>query len=196
MFTGIVDGQGVVKKIQKKGQNFRLTLQVPRVYARLKSGFSVSVDGVCLTVTDRCAAPLQLTFDVVPETLNRTHFRYLKTGDKLNLERPLKWTGRVHGHLVQGHVDGVAKVLKNGPKRSFQLGFPKKYGRAIVEKGSVALNGVSLTVGRVRSKNFSVYLIPFTLTVTTFKGKRAGDWMNIETDILAKYFLGKRKGRR
>jgi len=199
MFTGIVDAQGIVKKIQKKGQNFRLAIKVPRVYGRLKIGSSVAVDGVCLTVVARhrvgatqWAAPT-LSFDVIPETLKRTHFRALSVGDKLNLERPLKWKGRVHGHLVQGHVDGVVKVLKvscrgtarRAPtKHSFQLSFPKKLRRVLVEKGSVALNGVSLTIGRVARGSFWVHGIPHTLRKTNLKEWKTGTIVNLETDFM------------
>ena len=188
MFTGIVEAQATVRKIEKNRRGIRLTLKAPRRYSKLKKGSSLAIDGVCLTVTR------PLTFDVIPETLKRTHFRHLKTGDRLNLERPLKWKGRVDGHLVQGHVDAVARVLQVS-KTDVQLSFPKKFDRAIVEKGSVALNGVSLTVGRRRPGSFWVHVIPHTLRKTNLKSWKKGSRVNLETDVWLKAFDKRRSGR-
>lgn len=196
MFTGIVEARGFVEGIQKKGRAMRLVLRVPAAYRKLRSGASVSVDGVCLTVTGRKGSGL--SFDVVPETLKRTRFGRLKAGETLNLERPLRWKGRVEGHLVQGHVDGVARVLKSagsGSRRDFQVALPKKLARLVVEKGSVALNGVSLTVGRKKPGSFWVHVIPHTLQKTNLGSWEKGSYINLETDVWLKAFDNRRRGR-
>jgi len=187
MFTGIVDACGTVRSAEMKGQLMKLVLKVPASYRRLKPGASVSVDGVCLTVTS--AKSGNLYFDVIPETLKRSRFRRVKAGEALNLEKPLRWKGRVDGHLVQGHVDAVAKVVKvatRGKGRDFYLSAPRLFARALVEKGSVALNGVSLTVGRKKSSSFWVHVIPHTIKMTNLGEWRAGTKVNLETDVMLK----------
>lgn len=187
MFTGIVDARGVVQSAQMKGRLMKLSLNVPAVYQRLKAGASVSVDGVCLTVTS--AKKGLLFFEVIPETLKRSRFRHLKAGEKVNLERPLRWKGRVDGHLVQGHVDDVAKVVKVVPRGKgcdFRLAAPRKFKRLLVEKGSVALNGVSLTVGHKQGDLFWVHVIPHTLQKTNLGLWEAGSAVNLETDAWLK----------
>jgi riboflavin synthase len=183
MFTGIVDGRARVQNILKKGRSIRLRLKVPVSYRRLKLGSSVSVDGVCLTVAGRSAGCL--AFDVVSETLKRTRFRFLKPGEALNLEKPLPWKGRVHGHLVQGHADAVARVAKQ-KARSFQIAYPKKLSKWIVPKGSVALNGVSLTVGKVSGGSFWVHVIPLTFRKTNVGLWKPGTRLNLEADLWLK----------
>jgi riboflavin synthase len=189
MFTGIVDGRARLKKIEKRGRNVRITLQVPKAYGKLKLGSSVAVDGVCLTVVSHVGATQgavpTLSFDVIPETLKRTHFRGLKEGDVLNLERPLRWKGRMDGHLVQGHVDAAVEVLETKVK-SFRLSYPKALGRMIVEKGSVALNGVSLTIGKKTPSSFWVHVIPHTLNKTNLGSWRPGRKVNLEADAWLK----------
>ncbi len=187
MFTGIIDATGIVHSAHKKGRLLQISLKVPAPYRRSKIGSSVSVDGVCLTVTS--AKEGRLSFDVIPETLKRTRFGRLKMGDKLNLERPLRWKGRVDGHLVQGHVDSVAKVVKvvsRGKSRDFRLAASRKLDRALVEKGSVALNGVSLTIGRKRGDSFWVHVIPHTLKKTNLGSWKAGSAVNLEADAWLK----------
>lgn len=190
MFTGIVDGLGRVRAVQKRGRGFRLVVHVPAAYKNLKKGSSVSVDGVCLTVVGRRAGARRraagtLTFDIVPETLKRTHFCSLKTGQSLNLERPLRWKGRVDGHLVQGHVDAVARIARK-VSRSFQIRYPGKLAKWIVPKGSVALNGVSLTVGRAVRGAFWVHVIPHTLRRTNLGAWKPGSRVNLEADLWLK----------
>ena len=187
MFTGIVDGLARVKKIQKKGGGLKLELEVPASYRRLKLGSSVSVDGVCLTVVS--AKGGVLAFDVVPETLKRSRMGRLQAGEKLNLERPLRWMGRVDGHLVQGHVDGVARIEKSlalGKGRDFLVRPPRKLLRLILEKGSVSLNGVSLTAGRKKEGSFWVHVIPHTLKKTNLGDWKPGNTVNLETDAWLK----------
>ena len=187
MFTGIIDGIGRVRKVQKKSRVLSLQLQVPAAYRRLKLGSSVAVDGVCLTVVS--AKKGVLAFDVVSETLKRSRLGRVQTGDRLNLELPLRWMGRVDGHLVQGHVDGLVKVLKvvpRGKARDFYVMAPKKFSRFLTEKGSVALNGVSLTLGRKKEGSFWVHVIPHTLKKTNLGLLKAGDTLNLETDAWLK----------
>ncbi len=187
MFTGIIEAQGVVQSTQIKGRLMKLSLRVPTSFRRLKVGASVSVDGVCLTVTS--AKRGLLCFDVIPETLKRSRFRGLKVSEQLNLEKPLRWKGRVDGHLVQGHVDGVVmveRVIERGKGRDFLLSVPRKFSRFLVEKGSVALNGVSLTVGRKRGTAFWVHVIPHTLRRTNLSLWEAGNRVNLEADAWLK----------
>ena len=183
MFTGIVDGIAQVKDVQKKGRGLRLVLKVPSKYRKLKLGSSVAVDGVCLTVVSRASS--DLSFDVIHETLKRTRLGGLKPGEKLNLERPLRWKGRVDGHLVQGHVDAVARVTEVSGK-DFHIAFPARLQRLILPKGSIALNGVSLTVGRVAHSSFWVHVIPHTLLKTNLKLWKPGSRLHLETDIWLK----------
>ncbi len=187
MFTGIIEAQGKVIKIRKARLGAVLTLRVPAAFASQKTGSSVSVDGVCLTVVSR--KDRDLTFDLVRETLGRTRLGKIEQGESLNLERPLVWKGRVDGHLVQGHVDGVAKVLKKsrqGRGVSFQISVPKKLSRYVAEKGSVALNGASLTVGKISKGTFWVHAIPHTLKKTNMSLWKIGQKVNFEADWLSR----------
>jgi riboflavin synthase len=196
MFAGIVDAQGIVQSVQKKARRLQLWLRVPPAYRGLRNGSSVSVDGACLTVTGR--RPGYLSFDVVPETLKRTRLGRLKAGERVNLERPLRWKGRIEGHFVQGHVDAVARIAKTegkGRHRSFQLKFPSTLKKFVVEKGSVALNGVSLTVGRVRRGFFWVHIVPHTLKHTGLGAWKKGDLVNMEADLWLKAFDNRARGR-
>ncbi|MEK7873942.1 MAG: riboflavin synthase [Chloroflexota bacterium] len=186
MFTGIVEEMGTVKEARPG----RLTIAAkvtPQGGAHL--GDSIAVNGACLTI----AALGKATFavDVVPETLRRTNLGAARPGDPVNLERALAYGGRVGGHLLQGHVDGAARVLRVTPEgpNSFIMSIraPRKLTRYIVEKGFIAVDGVSLTVVNCRSDAFRVSLVPYTLAHTTLGRRRPGDMVNLETDILAKY---------
>ncbi len=183
MFSGIVDAQGRLQSFQKKSKGARLCLRVPADYRRLKKGSSVAVDGVCLTVVARGKGTL--SFDVVSETLKRTRLGGLKAGEKLNLEQPLRWKGRIHGHLVQGHVDAVVTVLKR-TSGGFRVSCPRKLRRWVAPKGSVALNGVSLTVGRLSAGSFWVHGIPHTLRHTNLGSWKSGSLVHLETDLWLK----------
>ena len=148
----------------------------------------MAINGVCLTVTRKKTRSLD--FDVMKETLECTTLKNLVKDSPVNLERALKMSDRLSGHLVTGHVDGIAcvkKIIKSGQYVEFQLSAPKSLMKHIVPKGSVTLAGVSLTVGKVSAAHFSVYLIPFTLSVTTLGKVKAKDCLNLETDVLAKY---------
>ncbi|MCK5083613.1 MAG: riboflavin synthase [Candidatus Omnitrophica bacterium] len=194
MFTGIVEEMGTVEAISSKKNLSVLKVRAKKVLGGTKQGTSISVNGVCLTVTKRKKDILE--FDIMLETLKKTNLGALEPKGRVNLERAMKVNGRIDGHFVSGHVDDMgsltAKItgenyteLRIRPKRSLM-----KY---IAPKGSVTLDGVSLTIGEVRKADFSIYLIPFTLDVTTLGRVEKGDQINIETDILAKYILNRKK---
>ncbi len=193
MFNGIVEETGVVERIDHRKNLSVLKVRAWKVFKGVHNGDSIAVDGACLTVTD-AATPL-LTFDLMRETLVKTSLGKLKAGDRVNLERALKAGGRISGHFVTGHVDAVGAVIKKVTKTNYtelRVRLPKTLRRYIAPKGSVCLDGVSLTVGEVKKDYFSVYLIPLTMRVTTLGLKREGDGVNIEVDILARYILNER----
>lgn len=190
MFTGIVEETGVVNAVEEKENLIVLSLSAKKVVKGVHVGDSISVNGVCLTVIK--VDGQEVTFDLMKETLTATTFKYVKPGDKVNLERSLKMNSRIGGHFVSGHIDGegtIDKIVTLPNYVEFRVTATPALTRYIVPKGSVAIDGVSLTVGAVTKKYFSVYLIPHTLTVTTFGGCKPGDKVNIETDILAKYVV-------
>jgi riboflavin synthase len=185
MFTGIVEERGTVREVGPS----RLAVACATVNADSGVGASVAVNGVCLTVVERSGA--HLAFDLSEETLRRTSFSRLGAGDPVNLERPLTLSSRLGGHLVQGHVDGVGTVT--GSERDpaggawLTVETPEGLRRYLVEKGSVCLDGVSLTVAALKVMTFEVMLIPHTLAVTTFGTLAAGEAVNVETDVIGKY---------
>ena len=185
MFTGIISHIGKVKSFQ----NNQLLVKADRsLIKQVKNGDSVAVNGVCLTVIDKRADLFQV--EVMPETLKRTALGGLKSGDIVNLELAMKAADRFAGHIVQGHIDGVATVKsikQKGNSRLFTFEVPKQLGRYIVEKGSIAVNGISLTVIDASNKTFTVGIIPYTWKHTMLSGAKVGDRVNIEVDILAKY---------
>jgi riboflavin synthase len=189
MFTGIIDELGTVKSIAMKGGN--LHLQVATSFAgNLKLNESVSHNGACLSVIPITKTRYEVM--AVKETLDRTNLKYLKIGDKINLERSLPANGRIDGHFVQGHVDGTVKcksVKKLKGSHVFTFTCKKGDSKYFVEKGSVALNGVSLTVAGTSQNTFSVAIIPYTFEYTNFKNITAGDEVNVEYDILGKYLV-------
>src|SRR3990172_2588760 len=184
MFTGIVEAMGEVVAVEAQPDGARLHLRVPREFSDLAPGQSLAVNGVCLTVValeDGVAL-----FDLAAETLRRTTLGRLHPGAGVNLERPLSAAGRFGGHFVQGHVDGVW----------MEVNLPPGLARYVAEKGSVALDGVSLTVAAVQDSRCAVALIPHTLAVTTLGRKDPGDPVNVEVDILAKYLARLLEGER
>lgn len=187
MFTGIIEAAGRVIFLKKNGPTVRLTLAVPLFYRTLKRGSSVAVNGVCLTVAAKNGRIF--SFDVVSETLRRSSLGRLALGERVNLERPMLARHRVHGHFVLGHVDAVGKihaVSARGRTKNFQVSFPMRLRRFFVEKGSVAVDGVSLTLGRVGRNSFHLHLIPETMKRTTFGLYKKGRRVNLEADILMK----------
>jgi riboflavin synthase len=195
MFTGIVQAIGTIRRIEARGGDVRLFVDASAVAAELAVGDSLCVSGVCLTVAareDRIHA-----FDVSTETLALTTLGALREGDAVNLEPALRLSDRLGGHLVSGHVDGIGRVVAIAPdarsqRWTFQV--PVPLSRYIAAKGSVCIDGVSLTVNDVGANRFGVNLIPHTAEATTFRGKRAGDAVNIEVDLIARYVERLRSG--
>ena len=189
MFTGLIERVGTVKKFFQSGEFYTLTIEAENFSGELVKGQSVSVSGACLTVikSDNKFFDVQM----MRETFNRTWFgKSLRAGTKINLERAMRLTDRLDGHLVLGHVDGVAKLIDlkgTATKEAIFAPEDKKLLYGIVEKGSVAIDGISLTVINVNDKNFSVGLIPETLNQTTLADLKPGGYINLETDILGKY---------
>jgi riboflavin synthase len=188
MFTGIVEERGEVRRVGR-----RLVVSARTVVEDAVHGASLAVNGVCLTVVEIEAASNGtegfLGFDLSEETLARTALGGLREGHPVNLERPVTLLARLGGHLVQGHVDGVGVVARSegDEERRVEVELPDGLQRYLVDKGSVTVDGVSLTVTEVRGRTFRVALVPHTLRVTTLGGLRAGDRVNIEVDLMAKY---------
>ena len=188
MFTGLIEELGKVLKIERSGASARLTVSAGFPPGDVKIGDSIAVNGACLTVVGKGAGAF--TFDASPETISRTAFRNLKSGSPVNLERALRLSDRLDGHLVAGHVDCVAVI---GERREVSgnllitFRIPREFSRYVAEKGSVAIDGVSLTVNSVTGETFSVNIIPLTSAKTTLADKGVGDEVNIETDMLCKY---------
>ena len=183
MFTGIVQAKGVVSEIKSFEQGQRLSVEVDKDFLkRLKRGASIAVNGVCLTVTDFSEG--SVNFDVIEETLKVTNLSYFKEGDLVNMERSLKFGDEVGGHILSGHVSCTCEATKyEGDKETeIRVNAPKEWIKFIFKKGYVALNGVSLTVGKVESNYFSVYLIPETLEVTNLGTNSKNLMLNLEVD--------------
>ncbi|GFE18323.1 riboflavin synthase subunit alpha [Streptomyces glebosus] len=188
MFTGIVEELGAVVAVEKLGDASRFRLRGPVVTEDAKHGDSIAVNGVCLTVVD--TADGEFTADVMAETLNRSSLGALAAGSRVNLERPMALGGRLGGHLVQGHVDGTGTILERTPAEHWEIvkiALPATLSRYVVEKGSITVDGVSLTVVDAADDYFTISLIPTTLALTTLGIKKAGDPVNLEVDVLAKY---------
>jgi len=193
MFTGIIEGTGKVDKISKNTENrsaIQMTVDLGKNSKGLKIGQSVAINGVCLTATKLKKS--KCVFEMIDETTKKTDLGNLKVGGIVNIERSLKAGDRLEGHFVLGHVDGVGtiKKIQTKPKEvQVWIEIPKKLAKYVVKKGSIALDGISLTVVDVKKNQALVCLIPHTIDVTNFKTKKIGDKVNIETDILGKYIL-------
>jgi riboflavin synthase len=186
LFSGIVEGVGKIGAVVAAGGGTRLAIASP--FTGLEVGESVCVSGVCLTVIASDKGSFEV--DVSPETLRRSRFAALKSGDEVNLERSLRWGDRLSGHLVFGHVDGVgrlASITVDGDSRLCRFEAPETISRYLVEKGSIAVDGVSLTVFLCEGLSFSVSIIPHTARVTTLGNLRPGDEVNLESDMIARY---------
>lgn len=199
MFTGLIEGLGKLVKVEPRGNDMRLTIEASFEVDGFQIGESVSVDGVCLTLVSWELKTF--TVDVSQETLSRTILCQRQRGDEVNLERALRLGDRLGGHLVNGHVDGRARVTgrkRRGDSLVFQFEVAAELGRYIIEKGSVAVNGVSLTVNACDEGSFEVNIVPHTARVTTVERLRVGDEVNIEVDIIGKYvekFVRNMQGR-
>jgi riboflavin synthase len=193
MFTGIVEGVGKVEKISQNTKNrsaIQMTVNLGKYGKGLKIGQSVALNGVCLTATK--LSKNNCIFEMIEETTKKTDLGNLKVGGIVNIERSLKAGDRLEGHFVLGHVDGVAiikKILKKPKEVQVWFEVPKKLSKFVVKKGSIAVDGISLTVTDIKNSLASVSLIPHTIDVTNFHTKKIGDKVNIETDILGKYIL-------
>ena len=200
MFTGIIEATARIERVETTGGGAWVTIGCTRPLPKLKQGESIAVNGACLTVTTFRGR--RFTVEVSPETLRRTTLGGLHAGERVNLERALRLGDRLGGHVVQGHVDGVGVLETITPDRDWSLyRFRAPVGLAayLVEKGSITVDGVSLTVFACRGARFSVALIPHTLAVTTLGQRKAGDHVNVEADILLKQIaamLRSRRGRR
>ena len=187
MFTGIVEMTGTVKSLSRAGAGGTVKIE-PAGKLELKIGGSVAVDGVCLTVAN-CDGRA-FTADISEETTLRTTFPRMRTGQKVNIERPVSAGGRLDGHIVQGHIDCIGRVksiIKKANYADIAVEFPAEFSRWTVEKGSIAIDGVSLTIARKSARSVTVAIIPETLTRTTLALKKPGDEVNIEFDIIGKY---------
>jgi len=188
MFTGIIEEIGVVDKIQKGARSAQILIKGKVVLEDLKLGDSISVNGVCLTVTrfDK----IGFAADIMHETLNRSSLGRLYSGSQVNLERAMVANGRFGGHMVSGHIDGVGvirSIVKDDNAYWFKIRTTPHILRYIVEKGSIAIEGISLTVARATKDDFSVSIIPHTMERTTLKNKKVGDTLNLENDCIGKY---------
>ncbi len=188
MFTGIVEELGTVTRIERATESARITIHGPTVTSDATHGGSIAVNGVCLTVVTHGEGAFSV--DVMQETLNRSSLATLEAGDRVNLERAMSASDRFGGHVVQGHVDGTGTILGRTPGERWEVvrfSLPPALSAYVVEKGSITVDGVSLTVVDVTDDAFSVSLIPTTLELTTLGTKSVGDPVNLEVDVLAKY---------
>ena len=195
MFTGIVEELGTVEAVEDLGDSIRLSIRAATVLEDAHLGDSISVNGCCLTVADVSTDEAVWTADVMQETLDKTALTGVRPGDRVNLERAVTADKRLGGHIVQGHVDGVGTILRREPSEHWELveiSLPDGLGRYLVDKGSITVDGISLTVvstgpSREGAESFTVSLIPETLARTTLGIRRPGDRVNLEADILAKH---------
>jgi riboflavin synthase len=188
VFTGIVEELGDVVAIEELGDASRFRLRGPVVTEGARLGDSIAVNGVCLTVVD--FGDGEFTADVMAETLDRSSLGALAVGSKVNLERPMALGGRLGGHLVQGHVDGTGTIVERKPSEHWEIvkiSLPADLTRYVVEKGSITVDGISLTVVDAGPDYFTVSLIPTTVALTTLGAKQPGDPVNLEVDVIAKY---------
>ena len=188
MFNGIIYNQGIVKKIlvNKKGKSIFIYSKIS--LNKKNIGISISCDGACLTLVSYKNKTLE--FYLLHETINRTKFKFLKKGDIINLELPLKYGQDISGHICQGHVDSISKVLKitkRGASKILEFSVKRNYKKLLIEKASILINGVSLTISKITKKGFEIWLIPHTLKLTNLSSIKKNSIVNIEFDILSKY---------
>jgi riboflavin synthase len=188
MFTGLIEDVGKIAALRMDNHAAVLTVETKLALGGMSRGASIAVNGACLTVVKKTAKAF--TVDVSPETLKRTSLRELAVGSAVNLERPMRLADRLGGHLVTGHVDGLAKILAMSTEGEFTIirfAVPPVMTPLLVRKGSVAIDGISLTVNDCRRGRFSVAIIPYTLRHTNLRARRVGDKVNVETDLIGKY---------
>jgi riboflavin synthase len=188
MFTGLIEEVGSVIAANASDRSAQLQIAAPRIGKQTRAGDSVAVNGCCLTLSSQRAD--RLSFDLLEETIARTNLKTLRPGAQVNLERALAADGRLGGHFVQGHIDCTSRVLafeERGGDHRLEVQLPAEFAHFVVSKGSIAINGISLTVAEVLSKSFVVWVIPYTKRNTNLDHAKAGDLVNLEFDILAKY---------
>jgi riboflavin synthase len=190
MFTGLVEEVGTISSIVASGDNHRITIQAPNSARELKEGNSVAVSGVCLTALN--IMPESFSADLARETWLRTSFSRLSQGAQVNLELPLKVDGRMGGHIVQGHVDGTGRLvglepIANASDFWLHIDVPEDLEKYLVFKGSIAVEGISLTVAKLEGLRLTIAIIPHTIKMTNLQSLKPGDPVNLETDIVAKY---------
>ena len=203
MFTGIVEEAGTVERIRPTAKSIEMTVRAGVCGRGLKIGGSVAVNGCCLTAVNISARGKSklIQFDLLQESWRLTSFQFAKPGALVNLERPLRADGELGGHFVTGHVDGLGKIIrweKSGVDHVLDIAAPPEVMRYMIAKGSITLDGMSLTVAAVNKKSFRVWIIPHTFEVTALKERQVGDAVNLEADLLGKYaekFLLARRGR-
>ena len=188
MFTGLIEEVGRVAAVRADNRSTRLQIAAPQIAKQTRSGDSIAVNGCCLTLASRRGN--DLTFDLLEETIARTNLKKLRRNDHVNLERPLRADGRLGGHFVQGHIDYASPILafdKKDVDFRLEISLPAEFASYVAPKGSIAVNGISLTVAEVLPRSFVSWIIPYTKEHTNLDGAQAGDLMNLEFDILAKY---------
>jgi riboflavin synthase len=188
MFTGIIEDKGKVLRVEYRGQEKRLTIELPLHLTEVQLGDSIIINGVCLTIVQKQGKTIQL--DLSQETLQKTVLGELKEGNQVNLERALKLTDRLGGHIVTGHIDGIGVIVGKRKERDFvqlEIRIPESVSRYVVQKGSIAIDGISLTVNEFLGDEIRMTLIPYTIEKTTLLDKKVGDRVNVEADILGKY---------
>jgi riboflavin synthase len=188
MFTGIIENKGKVLRVEYHGQGKRLTLELPENLTDVQPGDSININGACLTVVEKKGQTIGL--DLSTETLQKTVLGDLIGGDFVNLERALKLTDRLGGHIVTGHIDGMGVIVEKRTETDFihlRIRIPKAISRYVVQKGAIAIDGISLTVNECQEEEVQLALIPYTIEKTTLVEKRVGDRVNVEADILGKY---------
>lgn len=190
MFTGLIEEIGRVRRINRSSKRLELMIEANKILSDVKLGDSISVDGVCLTVKSLNNSHFKV--DVMAETLNSTKMNGLSVGDFVNLERAMRLKDRLGGHLISGHVDSIGRInsiKRDGIALIYEISAKKPVILSLISKGSIAIDGISLTIKDIRSEKFSVSIIPYTLKSTTLSKKRRGDRVNIETDMLGKHIL-------
>ena len=192
MFTGIIEETGTVESIHPGDKSIRLTLKLRKTGGGLKVGDSLAVNGCCLTVAELTAKGRAKTaqFDLLNETWNLTNLQHCRAGSLVNLERSLEAGGRLGGHFVTGHIDGVGKIItweKTGDDHQLQIAAPEDVMRYVIHKGSIAVDGISLTVAAVEKGGFTIWIIPHTFESTALSERAVGDAVNLEADMLGKY---------
>ena len=188
MFTGLIEEVGTVVAMRASDGGARLQIAAPRTAKQARSGESIAVNGCCLTLTSRRGD--RLTFDLLEETIARTNLNRLRQNSPVNLEGALRAQGRLGGHFIQGHIDCVSPIVafgKSGADFRLEIELPHEFAHYVASKGSIAINGISLTVSEVLPKSFGVWIIPYTKRHTNLDRARAGDLVNLEFDIIAKY---------